>query len=221
MMEGRGAAEETRALKSEAIKDRTRFSQLLDAAVTDTYEVWELRRTWRRYRQLSADLAETMERLRLSFAEVRALDLHGLLPNLRALEAELDLRFAESERMFAGQAPERQPTAVDLVLNKTQVRALPHFQEAAVAATWSRLKHLELLTRSLFDCVRDIKDFGGGATADYEPQAPAGGLMLDPDRVTSVIRIVAIMWMAYLGLIWRRCGAGRAARAPPCRPDCG
>jgi uncharacterized membrane protein YccC len=202
LMKDEGSAEEAQGLSAEAVQAQTRFNQLLDAAETDSYEVWEVRQPWRRYRRQVAELAHTMERWRLAFAELQALDLQRLLPNLAAFGAELDLRFAQIERMLAGETFERQPVAIDLPLDEAEVRALSHFDKAALAVTRTHLQHLETLTRSLFYVVCDIKDLGQAVgEADTAP-AQRTGFMPDPDRIASVVRITVTLWLAYLALIY-------------------
>jgi hypothetical protein len=48
-MGGQGDADKAQALRGQEVQFQTRFGQLLDAAETDDYEVWELRRQWRSY----------------------------------------------------------------------------------------------------------------------------------------------------------------------------
>ena len=62
-----GSAEEAQALRAQEVQEQTRFGQLLDAAETDTYEVWEVRQQWGRYRSQAAELSDTMERWRGEF----------------------------------------------------------------------------------------------------------------------------------------------------------
>ena len=202
LMSGQGEAGEAQAMRAQEVQEQTRFGQLLDAAETDTYEVWELRQQWGRYRSQAAELTETMDRWRQSFAEVQALDLSTLLPNLAPFGAELDERLAQIGRLLANHPPERQPAAMDLALDEAEVRTLSHFHKAALAVTRSRLQHLEALTRSLFNSLSDIKGFGQSVSeADTAPQ-PRGGFVPDPDRLTGAVRVILIMWLAYLALIY-------------------
>jgi uncharacterized membrane protein YccC len=202
LMSGQREAGEAQVLRAQEVQEQTRFGQLLDAAETDTYEVWEVRQQWGRYRSQAVELTETMERWRESFAEVKTLDLSRLLPNLAVFGAELDERLAQIGRMLANQAPERQPAAMDLALDTAEVRALSHFHRAALAVTRSRMQHLERLTRSLFDSLSDIKGFGQSVSeADTAPR-PRVGFVPDPDRMVGAIRVILTMWLAYLGLIY-------------------
>jgi hypothetical protein len=203
-------ADEARSARAQESREQTRFGELLEAAVAESYEIWELRRQWRCYRSQVADLTQTMERWRESIAEVQALELERLLPNLEAFGAELDGRFGQIGRMLANQPPQRQPVAMDLTLNQTEVRSLSHFQKAALAVTWTQLKHLERLTRSLFSRVGDIKGFGE-AVAVAECGSPHGpGLVPDPDRLAGTVRVMVIMWLVFLALIYVQALPGEA-----------
>ncbi|MEJ2178631.1 MAG: FUSC family protein, partial [Gammaproteobacteria bacterium] len=114
LMSGLRGTGEAQALRAQEVQEMTRFGQLLDAAQTDTYEVWEVRQQWARYRSHAVELTETMARWRVSFAEVKSLDLSRLLPNLDTFGAELEERLVQIGRMLANQAPERHPAAMDL-----------------------------------------------------------------------------------------------------------
>jgi uncharacterized membrane protein YccC len=202
LMSGLREAGEAQALRVQEVQEMTRFGQLLDAAETDTYEVWEVRQQWGHYRDHAMELTETMNRWHVSFAEVKALDLSRLLPNLEAFGAELDERFAQIGRMLANQAPERHPAAMELGLDEAEVKALSHFYRAALAVTRSRLQYLERLTRSLFDSLSDIKGFGQSVSkADTAPR-PRNRCVPDPDRMMCAIRVIFSIWLAYLGLIY-------------------
>jgi uncharacterized membrane protein YccC len=202
LMSGLRGTGEAQALRAQEVQEMTRFGQLLDAAQTDTYEVWEVRQQWARYRSHAVELTETMARWRVSFAEVKSLDLSRLLPNLDTFGAELEERLVQIGRMLANQAPERHPAAMDLALDKAEVRALSNFRKAALAVARSRLQHLERLTRSLFDNLSDIKGFDQSVSGAETAPRQRGGFVLDPDRMMFAIRVIVTMWLAYLGVIY-------------------
>ena len=188
--QGEGTAEDTRALRMREVQEFGGFSAALAAARTDSYEVWEVRRQWRQVQDLSAAVMENLERWRESFAEVRDLEVRRLLPNLEALGAELDERFAQIERVLEGQAPEHVPRDVALDLNQGAERALSHFQKAALAVTRNRLQHLDALTRSLFEVLADIKGFATVGPRRRGSAAPRPRLVLDPDGLTAAVRLL-------------------------------
>ena len=137
-----------------------------------------------------------------SFAEVNALDLSRLLPNLTPFSAELDERLAQIGRLLVNQPPEYHPTAMDLALDTAEVGALSHFHKAALAVIRSRLQYLEVLTRSLFDSLNDIKSFGQLVSEVDTAPPPRGGFVLDPDRMAGAVRVILILWLAFLSLIY-------------------
>lgn len=202
LMHGQGNAEEAQALRARQVEEQTRFSQLLDAAETDSYEVWELRQQWRRCRRQAMELSETLERWRQSFAEVETLNLKQFLPNLDAFCAELDGRLAQIESMLDGQAPQQQPTNVNLTFSKVRVRRLSHFRKAALAVTQTQLQHLELLNRSLFETVQDIKGFGEPSSQPAKAGGQQAGFIFDTDRIAATVRVMATLWLAYLAWIY-------------------
>ena len=106
------------------------------------------------------------------------------------------------DRMLANQAPGQPPRAMELTLDEGQVQALSHFHQAALTVCCSQLRHLEALTRSLFDSVADIKGFGQAvAVAESAPGLNAG-MLFDPDRLAGVVRITVIMWLVFLAAVY-------------------
>jgi len=218
LMRGEGNPGEAQTLRAQEVQQQTRFGQLLDSAETDTYEVREVRQQWRRYRSQTEELTETMERWHESFAELKTLDLPRLLPNLAPFGAELDERLAQIGRMLLNQAPERQPAAMDLAFDTVEVGALSHFHKAALAVTCSRLQHLELLTRSLFDSLSGIKAFGQSIPEADTVHRLRIGFVPDPGRLMGAVRVILSMWLAYLALIYvdgMPGGAGFVSMAVP------
>nr|NIV30530.1 hypothetical protein [Anaerolineae bacterium] len=200
LMSGKGTAENSKQLRLQEVQLLTQSGQLLNAAETDSYEVWEVRHQWRHFHQLSRTLRETLDRWRESFPQIRDLDLPKALPNLDSLGVELDRRFAEIEHMLAGQAPAHLPEAIALKVDRTEIRAFGHFQKAAIAVVKTQLDRLEALSRELFDCVRDLKGFGGAASKPLREETSRRGLTIDPDRLQGAITVMATLWIAFL--IW-------------------
>ena len=199
---GQGSAEDAQRLSAQEVEQKTRFDQLLDAAETDSNEVWELRRPWRRYQQLAAELMHALERWRESFAEVQALDLQHLLPGFDAFGAELDRRLAQIGDRLAGHGPDGLPQVVNLSLDKDAMRSLSHFQGASVVVARARMRHLEQVSRALFEAVSELKETGKATALPDAPRAPSNLLVLDLDRIANAVRFVAILWFAWLALIY-------------------
>ncbi|MHC4373625.1 MAG: FUSC family protein [Planctomycetota bacterium] len=201
-MNGQDNAEQAQALRAQEHAQYTRVSQLLDSAEIDSPQVRQFRQQWRQYQVLTGQLAETMECWRESFAEAQKLDLSRLLPDLKGFTDELDQRLTQVGTMLAGQAPQQAPTAVEWVLDETEVRKLPHFQKAALAVMQSHFQKLEQLTRSLFETVSQIKGGGQEKAAIQASDAPVVRWALDLDRLASSVRVMATVWIAFLTLIY-------------------
>ena len=200
LMAGQGTAEDSRSLRMQEVQLLGQVGQALNAAVTDSYPVWEVRRRWRRFHQLSAELMESLERWRESFPEIRQLDLRQPLPSLEAVGAELDSRCAEIERMLAGERPTTTPQTIRLAVNREALGPLTHFQKAAVAVASTELNRLEVLTRSLHGCVADIKGFAAQEKMAKRTVARKAGPVLDPDGLAAAGRIMVTQWIAFA--IW-------------------
>jgi len=198
LMSGKGTAEDSRPLRLQEIQQLPLVGQLLNAAEIDSYEVWEVRHQWRQFCDQSMSLMETLERWRQSFAEIQSLNLHKLLPNLEAVCSELDRRFEQIGRMLAGEAPTQAAQAITLTVDKDQMRALTHFQQAAVVVTQIQLENLERLSRSLFDCVADIRGYTRRTAVPAVEPARRWTLAVDPDRFRAVIRVLLTLWLAFL-----------------------
>ena len=176
------------------------LEQVLEAAVVDSYDVWEVRHQWRRFLRQSTALMQTLGHWRESLPELQSLDLNKLLPNLEAVCTELDMRFAQIERMLGGEAPERSLLSITLAIDKTELAVLPHFDRAALMVTKTYLDHLEALSRSLFHCVQEIKGFSSQPAMPSREKAPDRGLVIDPDRIAAIFKVLATLWLAFL--IW-------------------
>ncbi len=200
LMSGKGKADDARQLRLQENQLMTRAGQLLNAAETDSYEVWEMRHQWRYFQQLLASLSETLERLRDSFLPTHDIGPAKPLPNLEALSSDIDRRFAEIAHMLAGHEPRHVPKSIALKIDRATIGSLDHFQKAAVAVFQAQIERLEALSRALFDCVRDLKGFGGPALKPLQEETPERGPAIDPDRLQGAIIVMATLWSAFL--IW-------------------
>jgi uncharacterized membrane protein YccC len=200
LMTRESADEEYRALRLQEIQLLSQFGQTLDGAQTDTYEVWEVRHQWQRCHDLAMVLMETLERWRESFAAIREINLSKLLPNLESVCLEIDRRLEQIERMLVGKDPIQAPRQIDLTTDNESMRELPHFQQAAVAVTKAQINDLEHISRSLFDCIQDIKGFSSHTRITRPTKGRTIGLALDPDRLAAALQVVLTLWIAFL--VW-------------------
>ena len=199
LMSGEGDAGESQSLKMQGAQLLLRQGPAYNGAESDTYEVWEVRRDWRRWLALSRELVLVLERWRETFPEIRSLDLNTVWPNKSAMFDEIETRFEQTGRMLAGEAPTQLPQAIELSEDATETRSLNHFEKAALALTKTQIDRLEALSRELFDCAARIKDFSA-VSSNSTWDAPATQPYLDIDRIAAAARIMATVWIAFL--IW-------------------
>ena len=209
-----GKADDAEILKvnAAAIQQQTQLAQMLAAAQTDSYEIWELRRQWQHYQALVGELTEVLAQWRESFNELQLLEVKACFPNVEAFHAEIDRRFSQIQSLLDGKPAESQPTAIELELDLPAIKALPHFHTAALAFTRSRAHKLEALTRDWFALVSDIKGFEAsgpkqvqGSTdsvAKLSRQPAGGGLVFDPDRMLSAFHVMLFACLCWLTLIY-------------------
>jgi len=202
-MAGQGDPTTVQQLRAQEIQEQKQFDQLLTAAETDSYDIWELRHHWRSYQHQVTELSEAMVRWRGNLTGTQSLDLPGLMPNLSGFGAELDGRLTQIGRMLTNQEPGQQSSAIEPEIDNTQVLHLSHFHRAALTVIRDQLWRMESLTRSLFHSVCYIKGFSPVVPAlDDRPSATEGFGLPDPDRAAGAVRAMLIMWIAYLGMIY-------------------
>ena len=198
LMNGQGTAEDSRPLRMQEVQQLAQMGQALNAAETDSYEVWEVRHQWSRFHQQATALMEALERWRESFAEIQHLDLRKHLPNLEDALSELDNRFAQIEFVLADKATTREPIPIRLKIDQQETRPLGHFQKAAVAVTKTQLDRIAMVSRNLFDCVQDIRGYGPQVYTRTTQETRGGGFSLDPDRLQAAVKVMATLWAAFI-----------------------
>jgi len=196
-----GKAKEASQIRAQQAQQQARFGQLLNAAISDSYEVRELQQPWRQYQGSVQKLATVMERWHDSFAETRTMDLTRLLPGLPAYLDEIDHRLEQIGLMLAGEAPQRRPGPVELTLDSKATGILSHFDRAAIAVLYRRMQALEDITRAAFDALSGIRGYGQ-APPIAGPARPRPRFLPDPDRLACVARFLTIVLAAYLAFIY-------------------
>lgn len=198
-MRGQDDIEAEHTHRAQVVALRRRFDALLDAAEIDSWEVDETRHAWRRSQTHIAELAKALEQWQQNFNELKALDIEQLITDLPVFEAEMDARFSEIERMFAGHAPSRKPELCALQPNSQARDALSNFDQAALTVCLDRLLHLEKVSHHLFTSVSDIRDYGGAKTAAPKTRVI---ITLDRDRFDEALRVAVTAWLAFLAVIF-------------------
>jgi len=199
---GQGSAPEIQRLSAEEAQAIAHFEPLLAAAQAESSEVWESRRRWGRYQHQAKALSQLMARWRLSLVDAETLDLTRSLPDLGHFGSELDARLVEITSMLGGNAPQRQPQGAALPYDRVDLERLSHFDKAALVVARSYMLEMEQLTRSLFETVSALKGFSQADALPEISRAPATMFVPDLDRIGSVVRFLAMIWLAWLGVIY-------------------
>ena len=204
LMSGQGTIAETKALVGQDIQQQTQFKSLLSAAETDSYEIAQQRKQWRRYQNQLSNFSAIMARWRDCFATVEAVDKQQLMPNLVDFDKELEQRFGQIECMLEGNAPTHHPRDIELQLDKDALKSLSHFQQSALLATHTSLQELEPATRALFNGISEIKSFSHepGVAPIMKTRAPWPEFAFDIERLASIVQITAVLWLSFLAFIY-------------------
>lgn len=173
----------------------------LHIAENDSFEMIEERHQWHHFLHLAGEQINCLESLRESRAEVKGLKMTTFLPDFEALCADVDQRFEQIDRMLANKTPSHTPQPIDASLNEAEMQTLSRFQRAAVELTRIQLQKLDELSRSLFDCIADLRMFERpDKEHDAHHHAEGPGFTLDLDQITNGFAVVTTVWVAFL--IW-------------------
>jgi hypothetical protein len=91
---------------------------------------------------------------------------------------------------------------MDLPVDKGTLRHLSHFHKASFAVTRSNMLNLERLTRSLLETVGAIRGFGNAVVPADEIRPPATVFLPDLDYLANSVRLMAILWLAWLAVTY-------------------
>lgn len=176
-------------LHGHEVQQLARFTQVLQAEGSESYEVHEMRHAWNRFHGLSAAVMETIDRWQTGIADLTGIDANAALPDLTAYFDELGARFAEIQGLLGGNSPAHEPATISLTVDHKALEGVLNLDRAALAVTRQELIVLERLTRSLLGCVRDLM-CASARVAATEPEPsprprPRGFLLpvVDPDHL--------------------------------------
>jgi hypothetical protein len=189
-------------IRTQAIQSFTQLGTLVDGAELDSYTVWEMRHEWRQCLRQLGDIGRTMEAWRMGFKDLQGLDTRGLMRGFQGFAEEIEARFAAIEGMLTGQPPGHRPATVDLALDESAFSAHPPFQRAAFLLARDQMADMERKIRALFRTVGDLGGFERRRVSGVVDTHPALPAIPDPDRLASVVRHFASLWLTFLAVIY-------------------
>ena len=199
---GSGNNEAVQTLRSAEIAENIHLAALLDAAATDSEEIRQAEPQWRNFQATVGELAETMQCWRESFVTLHSLPLQQLLPGIDAFGVEQDARFNAVSQMIAGEPTKFQCTQPSLEPDASAMKALSHFQRAALLAAQNHLNHIDSLARALVEIASAIAGFTAPKTTTRPEPAKPAPFVPDPERLLSAAKIMLVLWLAFLAVIY-------------------
>jgi uncharacterized membrane protein YccC len=196
------STERLTTLKGQVLQIHPRFKQFLDAAESDTYEIWEMRKHWQRFQMQASELTKTIEHCSQSIVEIQSLRISPMLDNLDDFFTEIVRRFAGIERMLNGKPTELLLKKIELGKNLSSLSTLSHFERAAVIVFQTRLLQLEKLTRAQFETLSTINGYVHHDPTPATRSVSSGFQVPAPDRMLASVQVMLTMWLAYLALIY-------------------
>jgi uncharacterized membrane protein YccC len=198
-----GQAEEMHSLRAEEIATLNQTAVLMEAAITDSDEVREMKTHWQRYMETVKTLAESMQQWRDNLSDLRALPLGQLLPGLHDFTGETDERLAGVEKMQGGSACMHTCKDGELNIDASPMHALSHFNRAALLTGKRHLSEIDAHSRSLFETVAVIGGFGAASTTSApHNKTKDTAFTPDPDRLWISAKIMLLLWVAFLCIVY-------------------
>jgi len=156
VMLGRGAADKLQTLHSQMIQQDAELKEALQAEGSESYEVYELRHYWERYKALSAELMETLDRWQAGLNDLARIEIVAVVPDLPVTFTDLNSRFEAIQRLLVGKSSDYRLRSISLPVDGHIAHKLSPLDKAIVGVSKKEFKNLERLTRSMLECARSI-----------------------------------------------------------------
>lgn len=207
-LRGQGSSEGLLALRRKQLQQLNQLVQAFEAEGSESYEVRELRRPWARFRLLSRANMDTLDRWHVELERLEHLGAGVPRQALESLLTEIEERLERMGGILSGLPPGSEPAASHLPLGEVGTSALKPLDRAAFDIKCQELEQLEVLTRSLFECVMDLEGHRGSGAASGPPPRPlprddaSGFPVPDPDRLRAAAFTTIAMAAGYLTWIF-------------------
>jgi uncharacterized membrane protein YccC len=195
-------ADDLQKLRITLMQAQTQLRQMLPAAESDNYEIWQSRINWRLYERRSNAVSASLEVVGETIKDARKLELISLLPGLPMFQDELEQRFTQIEQFLVGQLPEAGVLTVELQPDLAEVEKLQDFERAAFEVAVSALCDLQTSAYELWKSARGLQVLEPVEDARVDNSSPVVNVIPDPDRLAASLRLIVAMWAAYLTVIY-------------------
>ena len=206
VMSGKAHLGDFAKLRTQEFQQLDQLSQALLAEGSENYEVYELRHMWARFHSLSNSLKETIDRWGSGISQLSAVDVETVIPDLPAFYDELEVRFDHIRQILNGVNSSYEMKSVLMPVDLKAVKRLSAFDRAALAMAKKDLESIEVLTRSLLECVQVLtgNSFNSAKAWSISARTPARkGFTLpviDPDHVRGAAFVAIVVFCGFL--VW-------------------
>ncbi|MCA0899439.1 FUSC family protein [Microbulbifer agarilyticus] len=201
----------TRAQLGDLAAAHRSLDSLLNAAIADSYDIWEVRAEWQQYVAHCKTLTECLEQLALLAPGRTLQQIQALIPSQPDFDQSMQRRFdvlatppdsghvASVEKTFA------------LGVEKSGRDSLSLYDAGNLAMIRRQFIQLDTLSRALLSLRADINGHrsvalsAGDVTAlegNDKPRSVASHWTLDRDRLIATLRVIGSLWAAYLIYIY-------------------
>jgi hypothetical protein len=106
------------------------------------------------------------------------------------------------DSMFKGKAPTQECADIELAIDSKVLHRLSHFHRAAVLVAQHQMAQLGSLSQSMFDNCSAMCRFRDIPETKLSPVEDPGPWTPDPDRLLAAGRMMAILWLAFLAIVY-------------------
>jgi len=206
VMSGKARLADFGKLRTQEFQQLDQLSQALLAEGSENYEVYELRHMWARFHSLSNSLKETIDRWGSGLSQLSAVDVETIVPDLPAFYDELEGRFDHIQMFLNGDNSNYEMQSVLMPVDLAAVKRLSVFDRAALAMAKKDLESIEVLTRSLLDCVKMLtgNSIDSAKALPISARTPARKgftlLVIDPDHARGAAFAAIVVFCGFL--VW-------------------
>lgn len=177
----------------------TLWRRNLDSTETERFEVFESRGWWRQLIAQCEELMEALELWRESLADLRQIDVEGVLPGIANFRGSIIKRLRRIT-LFMTDGIAQMPPQAGLSINSQALKEFPHRQRAAVYNTLHILRRIGQLTDAIGKSTHMLL-LPRKARAVRAPRIPRAVTRLaDADSIAASVRLMSGIVMA--AVIW-------------------
>lgn len=199
ILNGNDPNEDIPSLRLRIAQQHTQVEQLLDAAILDSYQIWDRRRLWRHVVANLTELDRLLQRLYLDVLDLKDQADSDDIRVLKAAMLDTDRLLSGAEAVLSGHDPAASAVSAGLPDGWVSHSARPHFQRAALSVATHNTRQAHELAAQLTTDIADLKDCDHprSRTARAERSlVPSPVHTLDPDMWMALIRVQVIYYVA-------------------------